>query len=269
MSVPSYPLDAAGRLPAAWLRGRRALWLVIDGGDEASAERLAAFVGEVAWLRRPPEDVDPTSVTATPTEVRAALEAGDRWSLTSTDDDRVVLRLDPEVVVVAGPEPDLEARFGRAASTLDDAAFDALAARLRDDAEGGARLDALVDARRYYVTWPGGVPGWDVPRTLADLAPTSVAARQLDLARALVAGERDAPAFERDFLELRREDDAVVFGVVGEVLDEIFYDLDAYVAEPELRDGPEDLDDDQLRERVRGQLARLERPPPGDPPPST
>ena len=82
---------------------------------------------------------------------------------------------------------------------------------------------------------------------------------QLDLSRRFAAAMMSGPDFDRAFLRARGPDWGVTSDVMGEVLDEIFYGVDDYVADDSLRE-PEkgDLDEEQLREIVRTQLRRLD-----------
>lgn len=81
---------------------------------------------------------------------------------------------------------------------------------------------------------------------------------QLQLSRQFAAGMISGPEFETDFIRARGAN-AGLTQVMADVLDEIFYGVDDYVAKDSLRE-PEkgDLDEEQLREIVRTQLRRLD-----------
>jgi len=73
-----------------------------------------------------------------------------------------------------------------------------------------------------------------------------------------VDGLMDAPTFERRFLDLRR--DEVNRGLSQRyTVDLLFYELDAYCADPSLA-GPDDIDEDQLRHEARKCLQRWAEP---------
>ena len=94
----------------------------------------------------------------------------------------------------------------------------------------------------------------------SDLDNLPDAARlQLQLTRRFAAGLIAGPAFETAFLEVRMQIRDLLPVKLGEVMTEIFYGVDDYVADDSLRE-PEkgDLDEDQLREVVRAQLRRLD-----------
>ena len=83
---------------------------------------------------------------------------------------------------------------------------------------------------------------------------SSVTTRSLDdylaLMDAFVSGQIGADAFERRYLEWFQDDEAFRPPVVFAALDDVFWAVDSYVADPALQ-GPEDLNEDQLRSRVR------------------
>jgi hypothetical protein len=67
------------------------------------------------------------------------------------------------------------------------------------------------------------------------------------------------PEFETAYLDLRMEAEHNLPPLIQDVISEIFYGVDDYVAKDSLRE-PEkgDLDEEQLREIVRAQLQRLD-----------
>ncbi|WP_164730373.1 colicin immunity domain-containing protein [Pelagibacterium montanilacus] len=69
-------------------------------------------------------------------------------------------------------------------------------------------------------------------------------------------GRMNGPAFESRFLEMFR---AHRNGPMPYAVDLTFYAVDAYCADPALRD-TDDIDEGQLRDQVRGYLARLDEP---------
>lgn len=85
------------------------------------------------------------------------------------------------------------------------------------------------------------------------------ARRHLKLTRRFAAGLIAGPEFEAAFLRIRTEYHETLPDPLDDVIDEIFYGVDDYVAKDSLRE-PEkgDLDEEQLREIVRTQLRRLD-----------
>jgi hypothetical protein len=81
----------------------------------------------------------------------------------------------------------------------------------------------------------------------------------LELLEAFVAGNVAATAFEQRFLERYKGDPFLWSDPVFDVLDGLFADVDAYVADDGLRDLDDgDLDDEGLRTSARSALARLQ-----------
>ena len=81
---------------------------------------------------------------------------------------------------------------------------------------------------------------------------------QLQLSRRFAAGMISGSDFETAFLQARGAN-AGLTHVLADVLDQIFYGVDDYVAEDDLR--PKvygGIDEEQLREIVRAQLRRLD-----------
>lgn len=73
-----------------------------------------------------------------------------------------------------------------------------------------------------------------------------------------VAGRIGGPEFERRFLEARR--DEVARGISQSyAVDLLFYEVDAYCADPGLI-GPHDIDEHQLREEARRCIERWTEP---------
>lgn len=69
-----------------------------------------------------------------------------------------------------------------------------------------------------------------------------------------------APEFEKSYLSALKMEKRGLEIAIFDVLQKLFGDADAYVANPELRTEPEDLDDEQLREcanRARRELREL------------
>ena len=69
-----------------------------------------------------------------------------------------------------------------------------------------------------------------------------------------------APDFRLTYLRMVKNEQRILGGRVFPVLQELFEDADRYVAEPRLRTGPEDLDDEGLMScaaRARGALRDL------------
>jgi hypothetical protein len=102
-------------------------------------------------------------------------------------------------------------------------------------------------------------PRWVAWSTPTEVAPGSNIGEQLDLMAALAQGDISAAAFARDWLAARRR--ALAEGErvrerFDRILTSVFYALDDYVADPELRDQG-DLSDDDLISRVRAALYEL------------
>ena len=88
-----------------------------------------------------------------------------------------------------------------------------------------------------------------IPRTLDDYLP---------LLHAFADGRIDGETFERRFLDLYQNDESFHPEPMFEALDGVFWAVEDFYADPALRD-PGDLDEDQLRERVRAALATLQQ----------
>ncbi len=75
---------------------------------------------------------------------------------------------------------------------------------------------------------------------------------------AFVEGRIDGPTFERRFLDVRRNE--VNRGLSQRyAVDLLFYEVDAYCADPSLA-GPDDIDEDQLRREASRCLGRWSEP---------
>lgn len=75
-----------------------------------------------------------------------------------------------------------------------------------------------------------------------------------------IANVIGAPEFQKSYLSTMKSEQRIFGDPIFPVIQRLFGDADAYVAYPELRTEPEDLDDDQLREcaiRARGELRDL------------
>jgi len=85
------------------------------------------------------------------------------------------------------------------------------------------------------------------------------AQRQLQLTRRFAAGRVPGTQFETEFLRLRMQMGDRPTASVEDVLTQIFYAVDDFVADdslrPKVRGG---IDEEQLREIVRTQLRRLD-----------
>lgn len=71
-----------------------------------------------------------------------------------------------------------------------------------------------------------------------------------------VAGELTAPQFEVSYLDMFKNESEVFPECVYVVLNELFFYVDAYCSDPDLRD-EEDVDDQELLERAKQALAKL------------
>ena len=68
--------------------------------------------------------------------------------------------------------------------------------------------------------------------------------------------ELSSLTFEREYLDMFKNDETESVGEEYEVLNELFSDVDAFCADPELRDS-DDLDEEQLRQRAGIALEKL------------
>lgn len=103
----------------------------------------------------------------------------------------------------------------------------------------------MMSARRHSTWWnPAEVP------------PDAAVGEQLRLIDRLLSGEITAAEFEGAFLKARTREiraDERPDGCLEAGLSQIFLAVDRYVSDPELREPPDDLDDDGLIEYVRRQ----------------
>jgi len=77
------------------------------------------------------------------------------------------------------------------------------------------------------------------------------------LISSFVAGKIVATDFERDYLKLFKEDETKWSEAEFAILDELFGDVDAFCADPQLRD-EKDLAEYELKERGKMALERLQ-----------
>ena len=83
------------------------------------------------------------------------------------------------------------------------------------------------------------------------------AERYATLAQSFVDGEISAVQFEDSYLTLFRNEAKYIPEEFATPINEIFYDVDAYVADPALREDG-DLDENQLKDRVAASTAKLQ-----------
>jgi len=81
--------------------------------------------------------------------------------------------------------------------------------------------------------------------------------RYIALISAFVAGAIEAIDFEREYLKLFKGDHTDWSDAEFAILDELFAEVDAFCADPQLR-GDEDLDEYELKERSKIALERLQ-----------
>ncbi|WP_123029017.1 colicin immunity domain-containing protein [Mycolicibacterium stellerae] len=82
----------------------------------------------------------------------------------------------------------------------------------------------------------------------------------IHLIEEFIADRMSAPDFQKAYLSALKLENRGLEVPIFDVLQRLFGDADAYVAYPELRTEPEDLDDEQLREcaiRARSELREL------------
>lgn len=73
----------------------------------------------------------------------------------------------------------------------------------------------------------------------------------LDSIDSFIGHSISAAAFEKSFLQAFKAERRTLGGPVYPILQELFEDADAYVADPNLRTDPEDIDEEQLLECAR------------------
>ena len=96
------------------------------------------------------------------------------------------------------------------------------------------------------------------PKSAGGTATVAVASvdHYLDLMRDFLADQISASDFERRYLDLFQNDKIARPEHTFRDLNDLFFDVDAFCGDPELRDG-DDLDEDQLRASVRSAVERL------------
>lgn len=78
----------------------------------------------------------------------------------------------------------------------------------------------------------------------------------VELIERFVSGTIDAPAFEATYLNRFKNESTRLPETAFGVLDQLFAEVDAFCADPDLR-GESDLDEDALRSRCIGALREL------------
>jgi len=94
-----------------------------------------------------------------------------------------------------------------------------------------------------------------------EVDPASHVAQQLALINALINGSLSSPDFARAWLAERREslnDGERLREPFDRALNEVFYAIEDYVIDPELRD-PDDMTDDDLITRVYAAYALIQQ----------
>ncbi|HEX7658234.1 MAG TPA: colicin immunity domain-containing protein [Pseudonocardiaceae bacterium] len=83
------------------------------------------------------------------------------------------------------------------------------------------------------------------------------AAPYIEIISRFTSGQISASEFEAAYIALFSSETKLLPKVVATPINEVFYDIDDYVSDPELRAEMSGLDDEQLRERVAVQLQLL------------
>lgn len=78
-------------------------------------------------------------------------------------------------------------------------------------------------------------------------SPTPDISRYLELIDSFLSETMAAAAFQRAFLTEMKCERRILGDPAYPILQELFENADAYVEYPDLRENPDDLDDDQLR----------------------
>jgi len=78
----------------------------------------------------------------------------------------------------------------------------------------------------------------------------------MELIRSFLAYDLTACEFEQQYLELFKTDNERRVESVYNILDKLFADVDAFCADPELRD-EDDIDEDELRRKCKDALEKL------------
>jgi len=81
--------------------------------------------------------------------------------------------------------------------------------------------------------------------------------KYVNLIQEFLSKRIDAATFEASYLTMFKNETVAFGGATFEILDGVFNDVDAFCQNPALR-GPNDLDEDQLRDVCRSALKRLE-----------
>jgi hypothetical protein len=84
----------------------------------------------------------------------------------------------------------------------------------------------------------------------------AIVLKYVDLIERFGAGTIDAPTFESAYLKMFKNESTRLPDVAFSVLDQLFADVDAFCADPELR-GALDLDEEALRSRCLDALREL------------
>lgn len=79
----------------------------------------------------------------------------------------------------------------------------------------------------------------------------------ITLLTAFIADKIDVLNFEKKFLQLFKNETRTLSRTEFKILDRLFADVDAYCADPQLRD-KEDLNEIELREKCKAALQRLQ-----------
>ncbi|MDI9896059.1 MULTISPECIES: colicin immunity domain-containing protein [Nocardiaceae] len=78
-----------------------------------------------------------------------------------------------------------------------------------------------------------------------------------ELIERFVKEKISADDFEEEYIRTFTNDKSQVPGSEFIVLEKLFFDVDDYVSDPVLRDSPEDLSGEQLRERAAATYSKL------------
>ena len=78
----------------------------------------------------------------------------------------------------------------------------------------------------------------------------------VDLMEAFMSGRLPVDRFERQYLDLYSSDATIREDAIFRAIDDVFFAVDEYCGDPDLR-GEYDIDEEQLRERVRTALRTL------------
>ncbi len=73
---------------------------------------------------------------------------------------------------------------------------------------------------------------------------------------AFSSGRKPVETFERQYLDLFKSDSAFRTSAIFNAVEDVFFAVDEYCGDPDLRD-EYDIDEEQLRERVRAALRVL------------